>query len=217
MVRTTFPVSQAINWGAMDRPQAWNRTYAEMMPGDFVPVPAYDMQKLTVPMQSLLQPRNIPEITRKLFYSTRFFGAYDLDSGEWTAVHPAIDIKMPIGTPVLAAAGGRVYSVTQSQTLGLHVLIEHRHPTDGTFYSIYGHLGSVAVQAGDDVLPGQTIGFVGMTGNTSGPHVHFQVDRKTSIEPHIVYFPDSVPSHAEAAKWVMHPITFLQNYAAGVQ
>lgn len=217
MVRTVFPLASAVNWGAMDRPEQWNRTYAQMTPSDFAPIPAYDLSKLRIPMQSLIQPRNVEEITRKLFYSTRFFGAYDLDSGEWVAPHPAIDLKAPIGMPVLAAAGGRVYAVRHSAVLGIHVIIEHRHPVDGLFYTIYGHLGSTTVREGEDVAPGQKIGEIGMTGNTSGPHVHFQVDLPDGSEPHQVYLPDSVPSPGEAARHVIHPILFLQRYADGVR
>ncbi len=189
----------------MTTPEQWNRTYGELTSDDFVRVPGYDLQKLVVPMQSLLDPRNIPEITRKLYYSTRYFGSYDIDKGEFSGDHPGVDLKLALGQPVGAIAGGRVYAVENSGGLGLHVIIEHRHPTDGVFYSVYGHLGSTRVSEGATVTPGQTIGTVGMTGNTSGPHLHLQVDLQNG-EPH---------SPATAQAQSVNPITFIGRYAGG--
>lgn len=196
----------------MRTPAEWNRTYKEMTPEDFVAVPSYDMSKLTVPLESLLEPRNVPEITRKLFYSTRHFGAYDVDAGEFSAAHPGIDLKLPLGTPLGALAGGRVQTVENSGPMGLHVIIEHR--TGGeVYYSIYGHLGFAAIKAGDDVRPGQFIGTVGSTGSTSGPHLHLQVDRGHGEAVHEPYLPSTLPSRAEAARWVINPLTFIAQHA----
>jgi murein DD-endopeptidase MepM/ murein hydrolase activator NlpD len=215
-LHASFPVAQAPNWGNMHTPQLWNRTYSQMTPADYVRIPSYDLGTLTTPMASLTDPlldQNIPAITAKLFYSTRFFGAYDLDSGEFVSTHAGVDLKLPLGTPLGAVAGGRVLSVSTDDVFGLHVIIEHRHPTDGTFYSIYGHLGSATVQAGEAVVPGQTIGRVGMTGNTTGPHLHWQIDRGQPGESaHQIYVPASVPSRAEADLHVINPVTFVARY-----
>lgn len=211
----TYPVTMVPNWGAMHAAAEWNRDYDEMTMSDFVPVPEYDMSKLTVPLKSLLNPREDDELTRKLFYSTRFFGAYDLDAGEFTAVHPGVDLKLALGTPLGAIAGGKVNSVEMSDILGLRVIIEHRIGSE-VFYSIYGHLGSAAVQAGDVVRPGTLIGTVGLTGNTGGPHVHLQVDRGHGETIHVPYLPKGVPSPAEADKWVVNPIKFIEQYANGI-
>ncbi len=199
----------------MTTPAEWERTYGEMTPADFVSLPGYDLTKLTVPLKDLLDPRNIPEITRKLAYSTRFFSAYDIDQGEFTGNHPGIDLKLALGTPLRSIAGGRVQSVGNNAALGLHVIIEHRHPTDGTFFSVYGHMASASVQAGDDVTPGQYIGAVGMTGNTTGPHVHWQIDRGHGETTHAPYAPASAPSAASAEEWTLNPIRFVQRYAGG--
>ncbi len=209
-----FPFSSVPNWGDMRTPQEWNRTYTEMSREDFVPVPSYDMSRLTVPMSELTNPRNVDELTRKLFYSTHYFGAYDLDAAEFTAVHPGIDLKVALGTPVSAVAGGRVVTVKTDKALGIHVIIEHRHPTDGTFYSIYGHLGAATVDVGDDIAPGDIIGSIGMTGNTSGPHLHLQIDRGEPGETnHRPYLPAAVPSLSEADRHGINPMTFIRTYA----
>lgn len=191
---------------------AWNRPYKELTADDFVPVPSYDMRKLREPFDSLLSPRNEPEITRKLFYSTHYFGDYDLDGAEYEAAHAGIDLKLALGTPLGAVAGGRVQTAKNSGPLGLHVIIEHRVGSE-VFYSIYGHLGYASVKPGDDLAPGQFIGTVGMTGSTSGPHLHLQIDRghpgETDHEP---YAPSSAPSPSEADHWTVHPIKFIEKY-----
>jgi murein DD-endopeptidase MepM/ murein hydrolase activator NlpD len=176
---TRYPVSKSPNWGAMKTPEEWNRTYGEMTKDDFVPLPRYDLAVLTTPMQTLLLDRdkNVAAITAKLFYSTRYMGTYDLDAGEHTGIHhPGIDYKLALHTPIVSIAGGRVYAVTSNDVLGKYVVVEHRK--DGnTYFSIYGHLGSVSVTAGQDIEPGMTIGYIGMTGQTTAPHLHLEVNK----------------------------------------
>lgn len=180
----SFPVSRVPNWGAMTKPEQWNRSYAEMTDEDFVAVPAYDLSVLTIPMEELQKDRmgNIPQITAKLFYSTRFMGTYDLDAGEYTGSHDGVDLKLAPGTPVGAIGGGRVTAVLTDDMYGNHVIIEHRIG-DQVFHSLYGHLQRSALGVGDDVAPGQTVGYVGMTGNASAPHLHLQVDDDHPVNP----------------------------------
>lgn len=218
-LHASFPVSRVPNWGAMRTPLEWNRTYSELQPEDFVPIPRYDLSMLTIPMETLTNPmknENIPIITAKLFYSTRFFGTYDLDSGELTGTHPGIDLKLALGTPIGSIAGGRVSSVEQDATLGLHVTIEHRLKSGETFHSIYGHLGTAAISAGETVVPGQTVGTVGMTGKTTAPHLHLQIDRGVAGDDHREpYLPTSANSQSEALAHVVHPISFIAKYRNG--
>jgi murein DD-endopeptidase MepM/ murein hydrolase activator NlpD len=191
----------------------WNRTYAQLGTTDFVAVPRYDMQKLLMPFKEVVAEKDEAAITSKLFYSTKYYGKYDLDAKEYTAAHPGIDLKLALGTPIGSLAGGRVHDVRKDAILGLHVIIEHRHPTAGTFYSIYGHLGSTSVTSGQDVQAGQIIGTVGLTGNTSGPHLHLQVDRGSPGESyHVVFLPHDVPSPGEADAHTVHPIHFIEQY-----
>ncbi len=211
--RSVFPVSKVPNWGNMHTPREWNRTYKEMTDADFVAIPSYDLKTLTTPMSSFTRdssPGAIAAVTEKLFYSTRYFGEYDLDAGEWSAIHPGVDLKRPMGTPVGAIGGGRVLDVTRTQALGLHVQIEHRLQTGEIYVSIYGHMDTVVVNVGDTVTPGQIIGTVGMTGNTSAPHLHLQIDRGDGSATHTPYQPSTLPSSAEADTYVVNPITFIQ-------
>lgn len=213
-----FPVARTPNWGAMKSADEWDRSYEEMNRSDFVRIPAYDMDVLTTPMKELLKDRDdadtIRALTAKLFYSTRFFGTYDLDEGEFTGDHAGIDLKVPEGTPVASVAGGRVSNVIRNASgLGLHVIIEHRLG-DETFYSIYGHLSAVSVREGQDVAPGQMIALSGSTGRSTAAHLHLQIDRgdpgNTAHEP---YWPQSRPTKAEAARHTLNPVSFIQTRA----
>jgi murein DD-endopeptidase MepM/ murein hydrolase activator NlpD len=120
-----------------------------------------------------------------------------------------VDLKLAPHTPIGAIAGGRVLSVLRDDnSLGLHVMIEHHLGTD-IYISIYGHLDTAGVKAGDTVIPGQFVGTVGMTGHTTAPHLHLQIDRGDGKRTHTAYFPTTLPSPEEAAKFVVNPITFI--------
>ncbi len=220
-IKTTFPMARVPDWGHMRTPEEWNRTYSQMTEEDFVRIPRYNLQTLTIPMASLasdLSEENMQIITAKLTYSTRYFGAYDVDATEFTAVHPGIDIKLAKGTPIGAIAGGKVnVAMKDSSGLGLHVIIEHRLSDGSRFFSIYGHFDSISVKTGDTVKPGQMIGRVGMTGNTTAPHLHLQVDIGGSEDIHTPYWPASVPSAGEAAKHAINPILFIGKYSGGAE
>ena len=90
----------------------------------------------------------------------------------FSASHPAIDIATAVGTPVLAAQAGLVYfSGWSPYGYGNFVEIEHG---DGR-QTHYAHLRQFTVKYGDFVQQGQIIGYEGSTGNSSGPHLHFEV------------------------------------------
>ena len=85
--------------------------------------------------------------------------------------HSGIDISAAEGATVLAADGGTVTVATYSSSYGNYVMIYH---TNGT-YTLYAHMSSLAVSAGQTVTQGQTIGYVGSTGWATGPHLHFEI------------------------------------------
>ena len=84
--------------------------------------------------------------------------------------HDGIDIPAPGGTPVMAVQDGRVDWDREKGEYGLCVVLDH----DGC-RSLYAHLSGVTVKSGDAVKAGQVIGFVGSTGLSTGPHLHFSV------------------------------------------
>lgn len=213
---TVYPFSSTPNWGAMRSPAEWERTYGEIPISEWVPLPTYDRAVLTTPLESLLKPltpANIEKITTKLTYSTRFFGKYNLDSDEFMGSHAGIDIKMPAGTPIATIAGGTVEQVGREPVLGIRVIIKHEID-HAIYYSIYGHLQETVVEAGDTVEPGVIIGTVGMTGSTSAPHLHLQIDKDTGDVPHVPYRPRRTVSRAEAQQFTVHPLTFIEEHLA---
>jgi len=86
-------------------------------------------------------------------------------------VHTGIDLRAAWGEPVAAAAAGRVIFAGPYGGYGNAVIIDH----GGGMSTLYAHLSSIAVGYGETVTAGQTIGRVGSTGLSTGPHLHFEV------------------------------------------
>ena len=101
------------------------------------------------------------------------------------AMHTGLDMISPQGTEVLASAGGVVREVTKSaKGLGNVVSIDHGNG----YKTLYGHLSYIGVKNGQTVTQGNTIGQVGSTGNSTGPHLHFEVYLNGSrIDPEQFY------------------------------
>jgi murein DD-endopeptidase MepM/ murein hydrolase activator NlpD len=108
--------------------------------------------------------------------------------------HSGIDIATDYGTPVHASDGGIVHNFTMGCTwggglcgYGRYVVIVHA----GGFTSLYGHLSSWAVGDGVQVNKDTVIGYEGSTGNSTGPHLHFEIDLAgTPVDP-LAYLPAS--------------------------
>ncbi len=88
-----------------------------------------------------------------------------------TRPHRGVDIASPIGTAILAPADGVVKFTGWGQEYGRCICIDHGHG----FSTMYGHLKEFSVKAGAKVKKGQTIGKVGLTGQTNGPHLHYVI------------------------------------------
>ena len=86
-------------------------------------------------------------------------------------MHEGIDIAVPTGTPVQAAQSGRIIFAGWMGGYGNLVVIDH----GGGLSTAYGHNSSIAVGNGQSVSQGQVIAYAGSTGNSTGPHVHFEV------------------------------------------
>lgn len=87
--------------------------------------------------------------------------------------HGGVDIAAEEGKRVHAARWGKVVYADKSNGYGNLVIIMH----ELGYYTLYGHLDKILVEAGDDVESGQLIGTVGSTGKTTGPHLHFEIRR----------------------------------------
>jgi murein DD-endopeptidase MepM/ murein hydrolase activator NlpD len=89
----------------------------------------------------------------------------------WGRMHEGIDIGVPYGTPIHAAAAGTIIYCGWESGYGNFVVIDH----GGNLATAYGHQSSIAVTCGEHVDQGQVIGYVGCTGHCTGPHLHFEV------------------------------------------
>ncbi|HHU62033.1 MAG: peptidoglycan DD-metalloendopeptidase family protein [Bacillota bacterium] len=87
--------------------------------------------------------------------------------------HGGIDIAVPEGTPVKAAATGKVIQAGVMGNLGLSVVLQHLNG----FTSWYGHNSKLNVKVGDEVRVGDTIAYVGRTGSATGPHLDFRIKK----------------------------------------
>ncbi|MDR2089254.1 MAG: peptidoglycan DD-metalloendopeptidase family protein [Clostridiales Family XIII bacterium] len=86
-------------------------------------------------------------------------------------MHTGIDIPCPKGTPIVASNGGTVIMATWNNSYGNVIMVDH----GGKIVTLYAHNSSFAVSEGAVVARGQTIAYAGSTGNSTGPHCHFEV------------------------------------------
>jgi murein DD-endopeptidase MepM/ murein hydrolase activator NlpD len=98
----------------------------------------------------------------------------------WGRLHAGIDIAVPYGTPIHAAAAGTVVLAGWTGGYGNYTCIDH----GGGLATCYAHQSSYAVSGGAQVGQGQVIGYVGNTGHSFGPHLHFEVRiNGTPVDP----------------------------------
>lgn len=100
--------------------------------------------------------------------------------GSWY-IHKGIDLStFRSGDPIMATADGKVVSVAYDTSMGNNIIIEHKHG----FLTRYAHLSAFKVQKGAIVKQGQIIGYIGNTGLSTGPHLHYEVHLGTeTIDP----------------------------------
>ncbi|MGE7389066.1 M23 family metallopeptidase [Streptomyces sp. NPDC004126] len=120
---------------------------------------------------------------------------YGAGGGMWSSgSHTGIDFHADSGTSVHAVGAGTVVEAGWGGAYGNNVVIRHN---DGT-YTQYGHMSSLSVSAGETVTPGQQIGLSGSTGNSSGPHLHFEARTGATYGTDI------------------NPLTYLRNHGVGI-
>ncbi len=88
--------------------------------------------------------------------------------------HNGVDLAAPVGTPIIASADGTVIvsrSGGYNGGYGTYVVISHSNGTQ----TVYAHMSANYMKVGESVEQGEMVGRIGMTGNTSGPHVHFEI------------------------------------------
>ena len=105
------------------------------------------------------------------FISSPFGGRPNPFSGYGRDWHPGIDIAVDYGTPVYASAAGYVQQAGWYGGYGKYIRLSH----DFGYETAYGHMSRLAVSAGSFVKKGEVIGYVGSTGYSTGPHLHFEI------------------------------------------
>ena len=106
----------------------------------------------------------------------RLSASFNQAGNMWSSTHSGQDFAVPSGTKVVAAHGGTVVKAGgngagDGPAYGNAIVIKHGNGT----YSQYAHLSRIGVKVGQVVTPGQRIAQSGNTGNSSGPHLHFEV------------------------------------------
>jgi hypothetical protein len=131
-----------------------------------------------------------------MYYRQPFEGSYIITQPyggtDTSAFHTGIDYGCPEGTPILASEAGTVkFAGWDSTGYGYCVIIQH---ADGNA-TLYAHLKMVVVKAGQKVERSQVIGYSGTTGNSTGPHLHFEA-RHTWNDYRSHFDPMSLPLHS---------------------
>ncbi|APD09452.1 MULTISPECIES: M23 family metallopeptidase [Thermus] len=116
-------------------------------------------------------PRGLP--LRGYGGITSYFGTRKNPFGPGWEFHDGLDFSAPYGAPVYAPGGGVVARVGWMGPYGLAVLLDHAQG----YQTLYGHLSRVLVRPGERVERGQVLGYVGSTGRSTGPHLHYGVYR----------------------------------------
>lgn len=113
-------------------------------------------------------------------YISSEFGGRQSPGGIGSTNHKGRDYAASTGSPIYAAASGTVTTVSYSSARGYYLIINH----GGGLSTLYQHCNSILVSAGQSVSAGQNIATVGSTGNSTGPHLHFEVwENGTPVDP----------------------------------
>ncbi|MEG2285388.1 MAG: tape measure protein [Eubacterium sp.] len=116
---------------------------------------------------------------------TSYFGYRDDTGGVGSSNHMGVDIGANSGAPIYAAMPGTVSTAGWYGGYGNAVVIDH----GGGIQTLYGHMSEIAASIGQQVIPGQVIGLVGSTGNSTGPHLHFSVLKDGEMLDPMSFFP----------------------------
>jgi len=145
----------------------------------------YDESGGSLRKMFLKAPVAFKYITSSFTTGLRYVSAFNVSTG-----HRAIDYAASKGTPIRATADGTVTFAGWGGAYGNKVTIRH----NGTYTTNYGHQSRIAVKKGQKVTQGQVIGYVGSTGFSTGPHLHYEmVKNGTRINPLREKFPGTDP------------------------
>jgi murein DD-endopeptidase MepM/ murein hydrolase activator NlpD len=189
------------------------QSMADMLQQQQDAIIAAAMQSVWTQVQLWSQSNNVGQIPASAGHSTKYrfiwpepkavisqgFGPSKLvlepPYGGYPHFHTGIDLVEPFGSQVYAADDGIVALVGSSSSgYGRYVVIAH----SGGLDTLYGHLSTALVKVGQQVDQGQTIGLEGSTGNSTGPHLHFELRIKQQPIDPTPYLPPGAPSAYKA-------------------
>lgn len=156
--------------------------------GEFKPPPVSEPKpapssepKATVSSEPKAPPVAQPKEEKGLAWPT-----YGMLTQYFSDYHHGIDIAAPMGTPIYAAASGRVIKAEKLDwSYGWHLIIDQGNG----FEALYGHCSQFAVGVGDRVERGQIIAYIGSTGKATGPHLHFELTQNGQFVNPLNYLP----------------------------
>lgn len=186
---TVYPIQEVPDWLSLGTDE-WDDTYSEISSNLFLSTPVYSPDQLSTSVDDLEWGNAEDDAVRiaKITYSVPYMGNYQLDGHEHVGSHPAVDIKIPYGTPIFSVANGVVSKVSEKTSgFGYHVVVQTNNapsPDDEneltTLHFSYSHLSAILVEEGDVVAKGQQIAFSGDSGTSTTPHLHFQLDNNNA-------------------------------------
>ena len=101
----------------------------------------------------------------------------------WGHFHEGVDVAANTGTPIMASDDGTVGYAGWKGGYGYLVTMDH----DGGFQTRYAHCSYIGVKPGQKIKQGQVIGAVGATGNTTGPHLHYEIRKNgVALDPFLI-------------------------------
>jgi murein DD-endopeptidase MepM/ murein hydrolase activator NlpD len=157
-----------------ERPRLVSRLHMELME---LSKEAFQREQTLKELREFLQAQksvllSIPSLWPVIGRISSAFGETRLSSSSGgTRPHMGVDICAPSGTPVMAPAEGIVIFAGWEAEYGRLVCLDHGHG----FTTMFGHLKEIQVKAGGRIQAGQVLGTVGTSGNTTGPHLHYEV------------------------------------------
>ncbi len=185
---TALPVRSIPDWASLSGAE-YQLVASALAPDKLITLPNYDPAIFGAKLASLSWSSTTDRalINKLVTYATPYMGSYETNSKEYEGSHLAIDIKLPEETPIYVVANGTVVKVVESSSgFGKHIVVRHDNVPlldsneTATLYSSYSHLGKIQTTKGAIVTRGEQIALSGNTGISSGPHLHFQIDRATA-------------------------------------
>lgn len=120
------------------------------------------------------------------FISSRYGMKKDPFTGIYK-MHLGVDFAVPQNAPVIATASGQVVVVDHTALWGARIVIQHAYG----FSTVYAHLGTIDVHSGEHVVRGEQIGTAGLSGLTTGVHLHYEIGKNgKAVNPEYYFVPD---------------------------